>query len=323
MSERLLREYVRTLLREDDGGGDGDGGDYGGYGFGPALSQGGFEKIFVQPFTDVLKTGQKAVSDVSSKTQYLIGGALGSVVSSFVPFMAVDWKELQQKEQQRSEKIKDKYGDVINRTNASLFKGDAALMSFLYAPHAFVTTHATAKAPEVALGFLDTIAGESETVGKLTGALGGAWQKIKQGIGVEESYHRLREFKMDQRKLKKIFGSNEVKQAFAAYEKNTRRDAVKMAQLNVKAIVDRVEQLLGTESTKRLDKMSKGKFSDIMAKVGGKERKEAAAHVANTSQKVIAKFYVDKLEEEMKDLPDGLKKIYHQGIKQIHALEKR
>lgn len=160
MQERLLREYIReTLMCEG------------------LESLSGLEAIFVTPFTDVLKTGKAVVSDISSKSQYLIGGAMASIISAFVPGMEVDWKELKQKERERSEKIAAKYEDVFDRTNQALFTGDAALMSFLYAPHAFITTRALNKAPNVALDMLDTLGGEN--VSGITEPLRQQWEKIR------------------------------------------------------------------------------------------------------------------------------------------------
>ena len=162
MQERLLREYIReTLVNEG------------------LESFSGLEAIFVTPFTDVFKTGKKVVADISSKSQQLIGGAMASIVAAFVPGMTVDWEELKQKERARAAKIEGKYSDVIDRTNAALFTGDGAVMSFMYAPHAFITSHAMNVAPDAALEMMDTLGGENEYVSRVTNALRKQWEKLR------------------------------------------------------------------------------------------------------------------------------------------------
>lgn len=358
----LLREYLQEILVED---GD-DGGDYGDYGYGgggggsgggKGLAQlGPIADIFITPFTDVFKTGQAVVADISSKTQTLVGGILGSVIASFLPGLTVDWEELKRQEKERTNKIKEKYKDVFTRTNAALFTGDGAVFMFLSAPHEYLTYKAAEHAPDVVLNLLDAIMGER--MDSFIGRLRNRISSFKQALGTSQSRAdtsvygggsgggyggggygdygygggdgyaesvSLNKRIISEKKtneLQSILSSKEVKQAIekSPIINQMKKDFIQNIEYNVQIIVSKAKNDLKVESTEKLDKISKGKFKQGILKVTPEERKKAAKYVAIQLKKAIKKFYIEKLEAEAKKMPKSVQKIYYNGIKEIESL---
>jgi len=180
MKDEELRKYIQEILREDfsvDGFGD----DMG------TTSSGGIQglkAIFVDPFLDVVKTGKAAVADLSSKTQVMIGGLIKSAIASVIPTVTVDWKGIRERDNQRSEAVMAKYGEVFDRTNEALWTGDGALLRFMYDPGAFITTTAIQKSPEAAIGLIDVLAGHNAEIESMTSKLKRGWDSVQGTIGM-------------------------------------------------------------------------------------------------------------------------------------------
>lgn len=162
-SRRILKEYVKSVLLEDEGYG---GSDYAAMGDSPyGISWGGpsLFKIFVQPFSDVLQTGQAAVEDLSARARTAAKVAFEAVATSILPFYSSDYKEIFEKEAEQIGKIKEKYRDVFERTDAAFaYSGDAMLLAFLLDPTALISATVLKKAPAAALEVFETLAGENE-----------------------------------------------------------------------------------------------------------------------------------------------------------------
>lgn len=159
---RILKEYVKSVLLEDEG----YGAAYGDYSDSPyGVSWGGpsLFKIFVEPFVDVFKTTKAAAEDISARTRAAAKVAFEAIATSLIPGLSSDYKAIFEKEHAELEKIKGKYRDVFERTDKALFNegNDFVLLAFLLDPARFITAVALNKAPSAVLSVFEIFAGES------------------------------------------------------------------------------------------------------------------------------------------------------------------
>lgn len=156
---RILHEYVKAVLKEDDAG---MGYDYSGMGDSPwGVDWGGpgLVQSFVQPFTDVFSTARAAVSDVSTRARALGKVAFEAIVTSVIPFLGHDYEAIFQKEKEDLDKIASKYSDVFARTDKALASDEIKLAAFLLDPALTIAATTLHTAPQIALGVYETLAG--------------------------------------------------------------------------------------------------------------------------------------------------------------------
>jgi hypothetical protein len=169
-SQRILREYVRSVLAEDDGGG----GDYGGYGFdfgmmgdspyGMSWGGPGLFKQLVQPFADVFTTGKAALENIAARTRTLAKVSYEAVATTLIPILSSDYDKIFKEERAQLDKIEEKYSEVFERTAQALGNDDALISAFALNPALVLTKTLFQKAPQVALGVLELLAGENENL---------------------------------------------------------------------------------------------------------------------------------------------------------------
>lgn len=225
MSQRLLRSYIRTILKEEAVEGGGYSPDMrDGMSTWGTSGAGDIYKIFVSPFTDVLKTTIGKTKEVMRRARTVLRVAFETVVTTFVPFVEDSYDEIFAKEKQDIEKIRGQYKDVYDRTSKAL-GGDAKVAAFLLAPGAVMAIDAVKAAPAAAAQTLSVLSG-------------GFTDKYFEGggrrLGRESKvFHKqkLLELKDDdmKEKLQTILKDPQV---IAAIEKNTAplADAIKAAK---------------------------------------------------------------------------------------------
>lgn len=160
--EELLRSTINGILKEYMDGG-GDFGSYDGYG----VSEDFFQDLW-NAFVDPLKHTAAFIENFSSEVQRVAGKLAEDVMASFLPGYQADYEEYEKEYQERMNAITDKYSKVFARTEAHLFTGDAALMAFLHAPHAYITGRIMRDSPDVALSLIDMLAGSNPSVKQAT-----------------------------------------------------------------------------------------------------------------------------------------------------------
>lgn len=171
-TERLVREYVRALLREDAGGGDaaytpggimsagmsmGGSGPYGmHFGSGDELY-----KIFIKPFVDVVDTTLGKAKEMSVRTQTLARVAFEAIATTLIPVLTDDYKEIFEKEKTEIDKIRKEYGEVYKSNWDAFRDNDVLVASFFYAPAALLTYAFAKKSPKVAANLISVLSGGS------------------------------------------------------------------------------------------------------------------------------------------------------------------
>ena len=182
-SQKLLREYVRACLLEDDGGG----GDYGGMiGAGMAMSPYGIHfassnalyGAFIKPFVDVVDVAVGKTKEMSVKAQTLLKATFEAVATSVLPWLSSDYAEIFADEQEKLNKIRTQYGEVYKATWDAFKNKDVALSAFFCYPGAVLTGELARQAPNVALAVLSTISG---------GTLDPWIKRVKAAYGSEAS----------------------------------------------------------------------------------------------------------------------------------------
>jgi hypothetical protein len=161
---RILKEYVKSVLLEDEGYGAAYG-DYSDSPYGMGMYSGGpsLYKIFVEPFVDVFKTAKATAEDLSARTRAAAKVAFEGIATSLIPGLSSDYKAIFDKERADLQKIKGKYKDVFERTDKALFNegNDFVLLAFLLDPARFITATALNKAPGVVLSIFEILSGEN------------------------------------------------------------------------------------------------------------------------------------------------------------------
>lgn len=238
--EEVVRRAVKKMLHEDDGGG----GDYGGYfdmggmggaGMGPAFI--GDEHVkamgaaFAAPFQELFAGVKKSV--VHART--LVKVVFETVMTTLIPFLGSDYKEIFEKRDQEIEKITSEYAEIHRATMDTFKNKDFVFTAFLMAPSAFLTTAFITKTPKAAIDLLKFVGGDvvSDNVAAFSGWFKETKSDLKRtfsGSSRYESVNRtvgevLSETTVDReealrsfsdstgKKLLELFGSPEVKKA--------------------------------------------------------------------------------------------------------------
>jgi len=124
-------------------------------------------------------------------------------------------------------------------------------------------------------------------------------------------------------KLVGAFKSPELERAFeeSPLTQKMRQDAIDMTEEYISGVVEMTkEHIESLKSTETLDKATGGKFSALIQKKGKEETKKVAQLVVGSTKKGIKDIAIQNITEKMNGMPDGLKKIYQAGIKQIESL---
>lgn len=194
-TERLLRAYVRALLKEE-----GDG--HAGYTAHDVMMAGGgmspygahygssdeMYKTFIKPFVDVAQTAAGKTKELSQKTQTLVKVAFETLATTLIPILTDDYKAIFAKEKQALQKIRAEYGEVYKSNWDAIFNDDMMVAAFFYNPAAFFTVQFARKMPGVLLNLASVLTG---------GELDGWVQKVKAKHGAGKGGGHDRSVKKD------------------------------------------------------------------------------------------------------------------------------
>jgi hypothetical protein len=186
VDDKLLREYVRAVLSEDDGGGDSGMGTYGdlamwdaanspwGVSFG---SGNDLFNIFVKPFTDVFQTTAGKTKELTQKGMTLARVALEATVTTLVPVLTDSYNEIFAKEEERIDKIRGQYAEVYQSTWDAFKDEDFQFLMFMYSPAAYINAKVIKKSPKAALGLISVLTG---------GTIDSYLDKVKKAFGITD-----------------------------------------------------------------------------------------------------------------------------------------
>jgi len=167
--DKLLREYVKALLVEDDTGGAGYGGyggvgGGGGYGMGKAPG-GSLKSIFIDPFIDAGKVIKASGTKAILRIKTLAKVAIETVLTTMIPFLQSNYTAIFANEKEALKKLREKYKDAFAAVDKA-YGGDAMLVSFMLSPEAWVGGMFAKKSPELVMEILGTLAVGNENLVK-------------------------------------------------------------------------------------------------------------------------------------------------------------
>lgn len=321
-TEQLLRQYVRSVLREDDSGGvysslasaDAMQNPYGvSFGSGEELYN-----IFVRPFTDVVQTAAGKTKELSQRTLTLLHVAFEAVATSIIPILRDDYAQIFAKEKDSLDKIKREYSDVLQRTWDAFMDHDVLLAAFLYSPASFITAGMVKKSPTAVAGILSVLSGGEldnwlAKVGKAfdfsTGAQSQANKDVggKGGFGYYEGL--VREDGKQLPPVEKVLANDKVIARVSDSEvtKKLERVGKELVQGTLKGIYKQAHAVSSAKSLedlqKKLGKPLKG--MDKLKKVPQAEREKAEQPILAGAKKSMLAFYVKNLQGLAKQAVDA------------------
>ncbi len=175
-TERLIREYVKELLAEDDAA------DI--MAAGAAMSPYGMHygssddlyKIFIKPFTDVIQTTAGKTKEISASTGALAKVAVEAVITTLVPVLRDSYAEIFAHEKVELDRIRKEYASVYKANWDAFFDADVVVAAFFYAPAALLTIEFARKSPKAAAQLVSVLSG-----GRLDPWLGRVGRKMGWG----------------------------------------------------------------------------------------------------------------------------------------------
>ena len=344
-TEKLLQEYVRTVLKEYDAGG-GDSAAYGimmsdaavgpyglHYGSGDDLY-----KIFVKPFVDVVETAAGKTKEMSQRTQTLVRVAFEAVATTLIPVLRDDYAEIFAKEKKEIEKIRSEYAEVY-KSNWDAFKdSDVMIAAFMCYPAAFLTTQFARKSPEAAAKLISVLSGGTldswlGKIGKrmgwgeevLTGLeVGGGGKKSHGGghgggggggfgdYGMDFSMEGVLHEKdkpQQQPDVAALLSSDKVKAKLqqSPLVRKMEQEGKALVRNTLEQVFKKAQGVLTANSLQQLQQKTGAKIKGMekMAQVPQQERQKAEQQLLATAKKSMKEFYVKNLEGQVKEAVQG------------------
>lgn len=317
---KVLREYVRAILREDDYGGFG--GEYGGMmGYGVSFgSKSDMINTFITPFVDAFKVGVGKTKELSRKVQTVVGVTIKTLLSIAIPTISQNYMLIFEKEKHDIEKIKGEYSEAMNKIDEAVKSNDAAMLAFLACPEVVLGAFAAKNAPKVVKGFLSTISGgfsdklydkiasSAKAVGRWS--LGGDKEDVLVSKKNPSDFFGESLLREDEEKLKKkpitpkdVLKSKKMISSVVKSDnvQKMKKDAVETYRKTLRSVL---EQAKGTLNAKSIDDIEKhmGKKipkADEIRKLQGEERTKAEQALVNGVKKAMKEFYVKNLSDHV------------------------
>jgi hypothetical protein len=327
-TERLIREYVRQVLQEDEGYGAvmNAAADMNPYGmsFG---SNDDLYKIFVKPFTDVIDTAAGKTKEISQKAQTVMRVAFEAVATSLIPVLKDSYGEVFKHEAEAMEKIEQQYGAVY-KSNWDAFKdNDVLFLSFCCDPTKFVTQQLVKKSPKAAIKMISVLTGGTldKWLAKVKKQFGldKADQPVKTGldndtrvtdvnVGHDVGFSLesvIREDGENKPSLTSVLSNpkliEKLQQSDVAQKLSQQATAI--ARGTLEQVYKQAKGVMTAQSLQDLQHKTGAKLKgmDKLAEVPQQERQKAEQTMLTGAKKGMKEFYVKGLEGQVKKAIDG------------------
>ncbi len=160
-TKKLLREFVKEVLKEDDTGGTGYGGgggdssgQMGGWGYGMMNYGPSIRSWAIDPFLDLGKIFKASAMKIGTRVKTLGKIIVETVLTTVVPVLETNYKLIFEHEKNDLNKIRDKYRDAFSRVDGA-FTEDVMMLSFMLNPSSFVVGKVAANSPKQILSALE------------------------------------------------------------------------------------------------------------------------------------------------------------------------
>jgi len=322
-NETLLREYVRSILKEDeysDGAFD--------YTSGPYTNRFGTSQdlydAFVSPFVDVFKTTVGKTKEIAQATKTLLSVALQTVLTTLIPIYGYNYSSLFDEQDEKIEKIRDEYKDVYERTESALKNSDAGMLAFMASPILTTSYWVGKKSPEVIKGALSAVTGgESDELFDLFKEKAIAAERWAAGDDGEGNIRRSRS---SSKSPKSFYGESRLAEAEVQHKskitpekilkssvfmnrvsesprlKEIQRVAIATYRETLEKIYEQAESLIRKSRTvEDLERLAMKPIKDIdkVKDLKGEERANAEKMLIDSVRKSMKEFYVKSLNDQI------------------------
>jgi len=336
---KLLREYVRRIIAEEDYGGGGYpgmgsmmAGNYAyGVSFGDADS---LSKTFIAPFTDVFKTALGQTKELGQKVKTMAKVAFGTIVTTLIPGLGANYAQIFDEEKQQIEKIRSEYADVYKRTDDALGGGDAALLAFMASPGLAIGAVVAKSTPAAAKGLLSAVTGglsddaiesvKSKAKGLERSALGDSGESSSGSKGKksgsrapssffgetqlheedppkeENKVSKLEKILKNKKFINRVLDNPETQQM--------QKTATAIYRGTLKQVYAEAEKILRkTNSIEEMEKLIKKKIPEIqkLKTMNPEERKVAEEKMISGVRSSMKKFYIKNLKDQVQRVLDA------------------
>lgn len=296
---RILREFVESVLKEDDGDYSdalsgiqsdyqnsfgaygGGGGSYGG--------PGSLKATFIDPFLDIVKTGLWGLEKLSTRAknylQQLVIGAI-PLIFPVVKLGAQGYRDMLNKEKSELASIDNKYGPVLQRNMEAIQASDTWLFLFMIDPYAAMGEKLLEKAPGVVEELLASLAGINFDSLHKSNNLGHMLYEDEQQA--KPSKDDLKKFLAD-KKTQQQFMSNPTVQ--------------KMQKDGAMLMVKPVQQMLAAKTPEQLNQLMSGVLTKSLAAINASQftPEEKQVMVGNLMSQA-KKTAVDSITKDMQQV---------------------
>lgn len=307
----LLRECVKAILSEDDGGfgggmmGIGGGGDLGyGMHFGSGEDM---YKIFVKPFVDVVQVTAGKSKEASQKLQTLLHVAFETIATTLIPVLSSDYKEIFAKEEERINKIKGEYTDVYKATRDAFKNHDFLCSAFFYNPTAFLTTAFVEHAPAAALNMMSVLSGgtiDKELMGIKKQFSGGGGKKHEAVMREDEEGQPSKLSQFSQALTsKELMG----KLSQSPVVQKMEHEGMQAVRQTLSDVYKHAKGVLSARSLEDLQKVAKKPIPgmDKLAQIPQEARQGSEQQILKGVKDSMKSFYVKSLEAQVKQYVDA------------------
>ena len=343
-NEKLIREYVRSILTEEDAGNPylGSHGASGYDASGPyGVSFGSADDLkntFITPFVDVFKTALGKTKEITRRAGTVLWVTLQTVLTTIIPVYGYNYSDVFDKEKEDLKKIRDQYKDVYERTDKALASSDAGMLAFMASPALFMSykfgkTAGPAAAKEakellsaITVGYSDKLLGKVKSAYEASGrwVVGDAGSSSKSSkkkepkdVFPEGRLYEEAEEKKKMMSLEKVLSNKKfLARALESPEaQRMQKQAEELYKRTLSEVYEQAETLLKKINTiEDLEKQGKGKIKGDMKKkfdeikaLPPEEKKKAEEMLIDGVRKAMKEFYV-------KNLTDHVEKVMAAGI---------
>jgi hypothetical protein len=335
----LIREYVKQILQEDDGGGGDFSGAIGGGSAGftgvgiNIVSDDLITKTFISGWKDLFKTATSATKSLSASAIGTMKTALATVTDAIFPFYKAQYGNIFKQLHDTQDKIRKEHAPVYNSIKSALGENDdfitTAIMfsparhfnTAITNPSAFVTGVGIAKAPDAVAKMFDTLTG------------GGMLGKSIENIYAGEKLPKVK--KVLQKTLSKdtygmLFGTGtgipsdfsarELKQLFG-FPLNEAEEQANDQQLALKVLFNPqiVRQVLNSDELKKLSKQTQQAVQETLDKIVKVVQQVSQVHNLNDYSRIVGKPFEVKQEELPTEEQNKLLEAIKQNVKKMYV----
>lgn len=333
--DKLLREYVRSIMLEDDGGfGFGMGDMIGPYGVHYA-SGNQLYNTFVKPFVDVFDVAKGKTKEVTAHLFAAGKVIFETVATTLLPWLTSDYEDIFAAEKESIDKIRSEYAEVYASTWEAFKNKDVAIAAFFCYPGIVLTGALARRSPLTALNVMSTISGGefdtfimqirnaytspgfsgykgqkySQTANMLFNSPGGdkiEWMGESKYLNEDESNDKKKDDEnVKKEKLAKIVTNKKlVKKVLSTpTAQRLQSESRKVVQHTLTTILERAQGIAAAKTLEDVQKTvgKRLKGIDDLKKMKPEERRQMEPKILSSLKGSMKEFYAKSLEAQVKD----------------------